>query len=332
MTSTVGVLLDRAGVELPLSDLANLWPLGGWNSVAPVPGGKNEHLRVAAAEGIHYLRRSYRSKLHEELAGQLRLMRLLRQRGFPAPEVVSASSGKDHAELDGRLWIATRGVEGTPFNDASTAHVRAMGRTLARYHQTVADLPAAVSEPAVLVELRNRAKDDGVDPALRTRTARLVAQLTEVLPHLPRVVVHGGARRGSLVFNGSEVAGVLDFDSAHADVRVLDLAVAVHDVGKVYTGPGEADNKVALDVSRVTELLAAYSRDLQPTEAEIEALPLLLEAKRLKRGLGRLSRSLHGERLSDNDYMKIRLEDHRIAWLDEHRNALAAAVRKALAG
>ena len=332
MTSTMGVLLDRAGVELPLSDLANLWPLGGWNSVAPVPGGKNEHLRVAAGDGVHYLRRSYRSKPQEELTGQLRLMRLLRDRGFPAPEVVSTSSGSDHAELDGRLWIATRGVEGTPFNDASTAHVRAMGRTLARYHQTVADLPAAVTEPAVLVELRTRARDDGVDPALGNRTAHLVAQLSEVLPHLPRVVVHGGARRGSLVFNGSEVAGVLDFDSAHADVRVLDLAVAVHDVGKVYTGPGEADNKVALDLSRVAELLAAYNRDLQPTEAEIEALPLLLEAKRLKRGLGRLSRSRHGESLSDNDYMKIRLEDQRIAWLDEHRSALAATVRKALAG
>ena len=332
MTSTMGVLLDRAGVELPLSELANLWPLGGWNSVAPVPGGKNEHLRVAAGEGVHYLRRSYRSKPQAELTSQLRLMRLLGDRGFPAPEVVSTSSGSDHAELDGRLWIATRGVEGTPFNDASTAHVRAMGRTLARYHQTVADLPAAVTEPAVLVELRTRAKDDGVDPALGNRTAHLVAQLSEVLPHLPRVVVHGGARRGSLVFNGSEVAGVLDFDSAHADVRVLDLAVAVHDVGKVYTGPGEADNKVALDLSRVAELLAAYNGDLQPTEAEIEALPLLLEAKRLKRGLGRLSRSRHGESLSDNDYMKIRLEDQRIAWLDEHRSALAATVRKALAG
>jgi homoserine kinase type II len=30
--------------------------------------------------------------------------------------------------------------------------------------------------------------------------------------------------------------------------------------------------------------------------------------------------------------MKIRLEDQRIAWLDEHRGALAAIVRKALAG
>ncbi|MFD0046555.1 phosphotransferase enzyme family protein [Pseudarthrobacter scleromae] len=332
MTSTTGVLLDRAGVELPLSELAALWPLGGWDSVSPVQGGKNEHLRVAAADGVHFLRRSYRAKPHEELARQLGLMRLLRERGFPAPEVVSASSGMDHAELDSRLWIATRGVEGTPFTDASPAHVRAMGRTLARYHQTVADLPAAVTEPAVLVELRTRAHEDGVDPALRARTAHLVAQLTAVLPHLPRAVVHGGARRGSLVFNGNEVAGVLDFDSSHADVRVLDLAVAVHDVGKVYTRPGEADNKVALDLSRVTELLAAYSRDLRPTEAEIEALPLLLEAKRLKRGLGRLSRSRQGESLSGNDYTKIRLEDLRIAWLDGHRNEMAAAFRKALGG
>ncbi|WP_427115927.1 phosphotransferase enzyme family protein [Pseudarthrobacter scleromae] len=332
MTSTTGVLLDRAGMELPLSELAALWPLGGWDSVSPVQGGKNEHLRVAAADGVHFLRRSYRAKPHEELARQLGLMRLLRERGFPAPEVVSASSGMDHAELDGRLWIATRGVEGTPFTDASPAHVRAMGRTLARYHQTVADLPAAVTEPAVLVELRTRAHEDGVDPARRARTAHLVAQLTAVLPHLPRVVVHGGARRGSLVFNGNEVAGVLDFDSSHADVRVLDLAVAVHDVGKVYTRSGEADNKVALDLSRVTELLAAYSRDLRPTEAEIEALPLLLEAKRLKRGLGRLSRSRQGESLSGNDYTKIRLEDLRIAWLDGHRNEMAAAFRKALGG
>lgn len=332
MTSTLGLLLDRAGQELPLGELASLWPLAGWNSVTPVAGGKNEHLRVTAGDGVYYLRRSYRSKPLGELVRQLRLMRLLRNRGFPAPEVVSASTGEEYTELDGRLWIATRGVEGTSFDEASLDHVRAMGRMLARYHQTIADLPAAGPEPALLAELRSRAEDDGADKALSARTAHLVGQLASLLPHLPRVVVHGGARRGSLVFNGCEVAGVLDFDSSHPDVRVLDLAVAVHDVGKVYTRPGETDNKVALDLGRVTELLAAYSREVRPAEAEIEALPLLLEAKRFKRGLGRLSRSRHGESLSGNDYTKIRLEDHRIAWLDEHHTALSAALRESMAG
>lgn len=330
MSAPAGVLLDRAGEKLPLAELAALWPLGGWASVSLVPGGKNEHFRVASADGVHYLRRSYRSKPLDELAGQLALMRLLRVRGFPAPEVVPARTGADHVELFGRWWIATRGVAGEPFDDGSLAHVRALGATLGRYHRVVADQPAPADEPALLRELRARAAEPGVDPALRTRAADVAGRLAGLLPELPRTVVHGGARRGSLVFGGGQVVGVLDFDSAHPDVRVLDLAVAVHDVGKVYTGAGDIDNKVALDLGRVTELLTAYSRETQPTAAEMEALPLLLEAKRLKRGLGRRSRALEGELLSGNDYEKIRLEDQRLAWLDGHRDALAGVCREVL--
>lgn len=330
MTIAAGVLLDRAGEELPLAELSALWPLGGWASISLVPGGKNEHFRVASADGIHYLRRSYRSKPLDELAAQLALMRLLRARGFPAPELVPARTGADHVELFGRWWIATRGVAGEPFDDGSLAHVRALGDTLGRYHRVVADQPAPVAEPALLRELRGRAAEPGVDPALRTRAEDVAGRLDGLLPELPRIVVHGGARRGSLVFDGGQVVGVLDFDSAHPDVRVLDLAVAVHDVGKVYTGSGDADNKVALDLDRVTELLAAYSQEMQPTAAEMEALPLLLEAKRLKRGLGRRSRALDGEHLSGNDYDKIRLEDQRLAWLDGHRDALAGVCREVL--
>lgn len=331
MTSQEHTVLDRAGLELPLAGLRTLWPLGGWTAVTPVTGGKNEHLKVSAGDGIFYLRRSYRAKPREELVRQLRLMEFLRHRGLPAPEVVPTFAGADHAELLGRLWVATRGIDGSPFDDGSVPHVRALGRTLAKYHQIMSGYPVPDTEPPVLAELRRRAEDEE-EPALRARAVHVVQQLTRLLPDLPRVMVHGGARRGSLVFNGSQVAGVLDFDSAHPDIRVLDLAVAVHDVGKVFTRPGEDDNKVALDLGRVSALLAAYSQDVPPHPAEIEALPLLLEAKRLKRGLGRRSRARNGERLSDNDHAKIRLEDQRIAWLDEHRNALSAACHAAVAG
>ena len=331
MTPLEHTMLDRAGLELPLAELRTLWTLGGWTAVTPVTGGKNEHLRVSAGDGTFYLRRSYRAKPRDELARQLRLMEFLRQRGLPAPEVVPTRAGAGHAELFGRLWVATRGIDGSPFDDGSIPHVRALGRTLARYHQIMSGYPVPDAEPPVLAELRRRAEHEE-EPALRTRTVHVVEQLTRLLPDLPRVVVHGGARRGSLVFNGSEVAGVLDFDSAHPDIRVLDLAVAVHDAGKVYTRPGEADNKVALDLGRVSELLNAYSQEVPPHPAEIEALPLLLEAKRLKRGLGRRSRARNGESLSDNDHAKIRLEDQRIAWLDEHRNALSAVCQEAVAG
>jgi homoserine kinase type II len=183
----------------------------------------------------------------------------------------------------------------------------------------------------VVAELRARLAADGLDPELRARAGDVVDRLTALLPELPRVVVHGGARRGSLVFAGDRVVGVLDFDSAHADVRVLDLAVAVHDVGKVYTRLGDEDHKVALDLDRVAGVLGAYREEVRTTPAEAEALPLLLEAKRLKRALGRINRARAGEALSDNDHAKIQLEDSRLLWLDGHRAELVAACRRALA-
>jgi homoserine kinase type II len=331
MTLPADRVLDRTGQEHPLDELADMWPLRGWMELERVPGGKNEHLRLFARDGIHYLRRSYRSKPRAELVAQLELMRLLRSRGFPAPEVVPARTGADHVEIAGRLWIATRGVAGTPFDDDSPAHLRALGRTLGWYHRVVAGQPSAAQEPILLTELRRRVDGGDLEPGLHARAARVVERLTGLLPDLPRVTVHGGARRSSLIFDGDQVAGVLDFDSAHPDVRVLDLAVAVHDVGKVYTRLGEADHKVALNLDRIAELLDAYRSEVRPTAAEVTALPLLLEAKRLKRSLGRRLRVVQGESLSENDHAKIRMEDSRLAWLDEHRDAVADVCSEVLA-
>ncbi|WP_369132710.1 phosphotransferase enzyme family protein [Modestobacter sp. I12A-02662] len=331
MTAATAPLLDRRGEPLPLPELADLWPLGGWQSVEPIPVGKNEHLRLTAGDGVHYLRRSHRAKPRDELVAQLQLMRELRARGFPAPEVVPTRTGADHAEISGRWWVVTRGIAGAPFDDGSPAHLGALGQVLGRYHRLVADLPAVVTEPPALAELRLRIARPDVGPALRARAVEVVGRLTALLPELPRVVVHGGARRGSLLFDGDRVVGVLDLDSAHADVRVLDLAVAVHDVGKVYTRLGDEDHKVALDLDRVTAVLTAYRAEVRTAPAEAEALPLLLEAKRLKRALGRMNRARDGEQLSDNDHAKIHLEDNRLSWLDEHRAELVATCRRALA-
>ena len=63
MTLPAGTLLDRTGQDLPLAELAGLWPLGGWTSVEPwSPAARTSTCALAAADGIHYLRRSYRAK------------------------------------------------------------------------------------------------------------------------------------------------------------------------------------------------------------------------------------------------------------------------------
>lgn len=325
MTTTGITMLDRRGERLPFDELAEHWPLSGWSRVQPVAGGKNEHFRVGAGAGAFFLRRSYRSKSVQELRGQLELMQLLAHRGLPVPEPVQTVSGDRYAVVEGRLWVVTTALAGTAYCSDRPAHTRELGRTLAAYHHTVADLPCEEGEPGPLVELRHHIGAPAVDPWLADRAAAVAREMTDLVPDLPRVVIHGGARRGSLLYDGDTVAAVLDFDSARPDVRVLDLAVAVHDVGKVYTVLGAEDHKVTLALDRITELLHGYRLVGSLTQAEVEALPLLVEAKRLKRALGRLSRLRSGEVLSGNDRAKIELERKRLRWLRDHRRDLAEA-------
>ena len=315
-------ILDRRGEPLPFSRLAELWPLEGWRAVVRVPGGKNEHLRLTTGEGDFYLRRSYCSKSLDELTPQLLLMRLLRMRGLPVPVPVSSTEGLQWAEVEGRLWVLTPALPGSPYDDRSADHLRAFGRMIARYHSTVSDLQGARDEPRPLVELREQLAGLESDDPLLERAERVVDELALLSPDLPRLIVHGGARRGSLLFEGDEVVSLLDFDSAHPDVRVLDLAVAVHDVGKVYTSVGADDHQVNLDLDRVVGLLSAYCEVGTLTMSEAAALPLLIEAKRLKRALARLGRLRDGEQLSVNDHAKVELERNRLAWLDDHRHDL----------
>jgi homoserine kinase type II len=154
--------------------------------------------------------------------------------------------------------------------------------------------------------------------------------LDRVYSRLPLVTVHGGCRRGSFLFDGDRLAAALDFDSSHLEARVLDLAVALHDFGKVYGDPDSVDFKVPLDPEVVGRFLGAYQEVSRLEPAEMEALPALLTAKRLKRALGRFHRLAAGEEIfSLGDARKILTEVARVRWLDGQREQLQLALGRA---
>lgn len=314
---------DRTG-PLPLRELVGLWPLDGWRGVTPVSGGKNDHFRVRAGAGDFFLRRSHRAKPRAELAAQLALVRLLAERGLPVPVPVQTCQGEDHATIQGRLWTLTATRPGQPYDDTSPVHLSLFGEVLGRYHRLTADLDGGTGPPALLADLEALSSGESLPAELVRESERVVGDLRTLAPDLARAVIHGGARRGSLLFDGDRCTGLLDFDSARPDIRVMDLATAAHDVGKVYTSPADPDHKLRLEPDRIRALLQAYAAVVPLRPAEAAALPLLLEARRLRRLLGRLQRSRAGEALSANDHAKIVLEQRRLTWLAEHRRELVA--------
>lgn len=329
VTSTAG--LAESGrpprEPFPLADLAATFDLGHWRSVRWLRGGKNEHAEVVTDRATYFLRRSYRSKALASLNWQVELLMRLRGQDLPVPEPMPCRNGGHVAEFGDRLYFVTRTLPGTPYDPEQPEHLRAMGRQLAGYHALVPTLGVVDPEPeqatlrdSVLDRLRT--VDALAFPELLHVGRRVAARLDRLWPQLPTTVLHGGCRRGSLLFTGSTITGLLDFDSARFGPRALDVATAVHDVSKVYTESGRPDHKVVLDLDRIRIFLAAYRESGDLSAAEAEAIPVLIAAKRIKRALGRAAR-MAGASHTDDDTDKIRLEFARLTWLDDHATELS---------
>ena len=327
---------------LPREALERAFPVGGWLEVEALPLGKSQHWRLTTSEGRFVLRRSYRSKTPEAVRFEHELVAHLRGQGFPAPEYVPAVDGEPCARIDGRLWRLARFVPGQPASDAVPGQAEAVAAALARYHQLVEGFSASVPNPetalipgalaerlaAVPTEERFLANVPG-DLAAPLRFALAEARavhrrLEDLYRSLPLTTIHAGCRRGSALFDGGRLLVVLDFDSARTEARALDVAIAVHDFAKVYGDPASPDYKVHLDRTVASRFVDAYQAVSPLSAAELEAVPALLVAKRLKRALGRYARLLAGEPLSDNDLRKIELELARVRSLGQGDDLLWA--------
>lgn len=316
-------------VPFPLEALAAAYDLGQWRSLRWLAAGKNDHVHIRTDRTWFFLRRSHRSKTLDALLWQLDLLALLRRDGLPVPIVIPARDGNAVVTVGDRLYVATVALPGAPYDPDSPGQRRAAGAMLATYHNIVRRLSLAEVETdrgTVLDTLRERLAvvDREAAPAMAAVGEHVARRLAELWPHLPVSVVHGGCRRGSMLFDGTRITGLLDFDSARRGIRCLDLAVALHDIGKIYTEEGRSDHKVALDLPKMADFLTGYRELGALSPAEAEAVPLIISARRLNRGLGRAQREQSGEPVSGNDLLKIRLETARLEWLQDHAAELRA--------
>jgi homoserine kinase type II len=338
----------------PVSELESVYDVGPWRSLERLPKGKSRSYLLAAGCGDYVLRCSHRAKTDADMRFEHELTAFLNGNGFPAPQAVAARGGDTHVSLDGELYCLWRFVEGSPFETGNLDQVREAARAHATYHRLVASFEPSCPPPAdmnLLEELR-----DALDqmPPLEALAARLLdrgqkpqevsayldlvpymlekahdvlAQLETLYAGAPVITIHGGCRRGSALFRGNRLVAMLDFDSARPEVRALDLAIAVHDYAKVYSEADPLNHKVPLDVQVAARFLRAYQEVNPLTDTELDALPALLAARRLKRFLRKCRKWFDGIRdFSDGDARKLHRETARVRWLESHEAELEAAL------
>ena len=355
-------LTARKLVVLPDEDvdmLCRAYDIGDWLSWERIQGGRSNHsFFVTASSGNYVLRRSNTRKSvgknAEALRFEVRLIDHLRERGYPAPQIIPTRGGERYFEHDGLFYLMTAFIAGSSYDPENPEHLLAAGDGLGRYHRLVStlsgpyyahrsslltnlgpegigalDVVERLAQPFLDIEERKRLHDSV--SYLQNQFVDVPRAIVEVYPGLSKLVIHGSFGRSTLLFAGDTLIGVVDYDRARFEVRAMDLAVTIKGFCRDYES-GE-DYWVGLDYARCRDLLAAYREVESLPKEEFRALPLIFRGQHLAKVQERCQNLVNKNAVVPQEAKdvrklatKIEQETARLRWLETHSDDLLAAI------
>ncbi|CAN5152810.1 homoserine kinase [soil metagenome] len=277
--------------SVSLDDLS-LWikqfPLGKVVAVKGIASGIENSNFFLSTETGEYVLTVFEKLSFEQLPFYLQLMRHLAQRGILVPAPVANQAGEILHTLHGKPSAIVTKLEGSCQMDPAPVHCAAVGAMLAKMHLAASDFPLAqpnlrgldwwnATTPVVLPYLS--------DEAQHLLRAEMHFQETFATSapyhHLARGPVHADLFRNNVMFDGERLTGFFDFYFAGCDTWLFDVAVTVNDwCIDLESG--------ALDLPRVSAMLAAYHAERPFTDDEQIAWQAMLRAAALRFWLSRL--------------------------------------------
>jgi homoserine kinase type II len=297
-----------------LNQVLSHYAIGEPRGARPVERGFiNENWHIETSLGTYFLKHYHPSLCHSAtIHAQHALIAYLRRAGFPAPTILSTTGGDTLLELDGELYEVQTYIEGTFYDHERPAHFEEAARMLGRYHacvtgfappelQNLGELYSPAILRANLVALVETWEVDR-DPDLAQTARQLEAHADDLTARfashgtLPHLIIHGDYYADNLLFTGDHIVGVVDYDKARWQPRVVELAEALiyfasprpgHLKHLVY--PGTLEWKpFERFLSHYARLLRTYASVVTSTEDEIHALPDYIRCIWLQISLQRL--------------------------------------------
>jgi homoserine kinase type II len=278
--------------EGELARVLGFYDLGDLKTARWVDRGfVNDNWVLETDQGRYFLKRRHPAWRQPALvSAQHDLLRWLRRERFPAPSVVPLCAGATYLTLEGEVYEIQQYIESESFDHHRPQHLDAAARTLGRYHACVegfaspalcdlGDLynPAILSDAlSCLCEAWAVGQDVNLAPVIRQleRHATLLAARFESHGDLPGLIIHGDYYADNLLFDGDRVVGVVDYDKACWQPRVVDLAEALIYFGS--TRPGRLRHVVYpgfLEWAPFERFARGYCEAVTLSTEETEALP-----------------------------------------------------------
>lgn len=208
----------------------------GVSDLSPIAEGiENTNYMMTSAGGARHILTVFEVWNADMAAYYADLMRHLAAGGAPVPAPLKPDAQNKDASIgdwNGKPCLIAPFVEGESISDPDAEACRKMGDAVARLHRAAADFMPQMPNPRDAGWRRKTAESvrpllrpgqqDLLDAALRTDAE------TECLP-LPAAACHCDLFRNNVLWDGGEIAGVIDFYFGGDDTLIFDLAVCACD-------------------------------------------------------------------------------------------------------
>jgi homoserine kinase type II len=273
--------LERPELEAFLAPY-NLGRLIDFQGIAA--GSENSNFFVSLEQGEFVLTLIERGP-SADLPFFIRLLDVLHDAGLPVPYALRTTAGEALRSLADKPALLQPRLSGKHVQTPNAHQCQEVGSLLAHIHLATRDNPIPRQSDRgldwMLAEGPTQAlqlSDEQV-PLLRDALQE-IQTLKARLQALPQANLHADLFRDNVLFDGSHLAGVIDFYNACSGPMLYDLAIALNDWCSEPDG--------SLDLKRAQALLATYA-SLRPfTAAETELWPSMLRIACVRFWLSRL--------------------------------------------
>jgi homoserine kinase type II len=279
-------------MEGQLDPVLRYYPIGQLRAARRAERGfVNENWILETTQGRYFVKRRH-PRLREPamIQAQHDLIGWLRNAGFPAPTIVPTNAGESFLAVGGELYDVQLYIDGQPYDPGRRAHLEEAALTLARYHRlvtgfapealcTLGELYSPAILRATLTSLAERwqlQQDGDLAKLQRQLQAHLASLENGLAGHrpLPHLVIHGDYYADNLLFTGDRIAGVVDYDKARWQPRVVELAEALI----YFASPRAGDFKHlvypgVLESEPLACFLQSYASVSTLDKSEMAALP-----------------------------------------------------------
>lgn len=232
---------------------------------------------VTWSVGDRYLLKRMRDE--RSMENNLRLTETLREHGVPVFSIVPTLSGDAFALGEDGYYLLMEKLPGAHITDVfgrdSEAIAYETGVVTAKIHAALravqADLPHGEAFDS---ELRGWIHEGLKNSDLKSlqEAQQDIQALCTVYPELPKQFIHRDLHYGNLLFEGTTLTGVLDFDLGKWEARLFDLGYFL--LGQL---PGKDFSEIREPFLRfIRSYLQGYESVSALTDAEKQALPVMM--------------------------------------------------------